>query len=133
MKAGVLLTILLITSMSWAAESGPKVQAREMAEALCQAQYELLHTRFELGRSETEAVAASNKILDAYLRKNKESLGEHVAALMGKVFLSQLHELESNPEAVTHLKSPPAGFKEKFLSFCISDKTEKIESMYVFG
>ncbi|NIF60719.1 hypothetical protein F3J27_20585 [Enterobacter sp. Ap-916] len=133
MKAGVLLAMLFVTSMSWAAEPGPKEQAREMAEAACQAQYQLLHTRFELGRSETEAVAASNKILDAYLRKNKESLGEHVAALMGNNLLSQLHELEANPETVTHLKSPPAGFKEKFLSFCISDKTEKIESLHVFG
>ncbi len=133
MKAGVLLTMLLVTPMSWAAEPGPKEQAREMAEAACQAQYELLHTRFELGHSETEAVAASNKILDAYLRKNNESLGEHVAALMGNNLLSQLHELESNPEAVTHLKSPPAGFKENFLSFCISDKTEKIEFLHVFG
>ncbi|WP_336983731.1 MULTISPECIES: hypothetical protein [unclassified Cedecea] len=133
MKAGVLLMMLLFTPMSWAAEPGSKEPAREMAEAVCQSQYELLHTRFELGRSGTEAVADSNKILDVYLRKNKESLGEHVSALMGNNLLSQLHELEANPETVTHLKSPPAGFKEKFLSFCISDKTEKIESLHVFG
>jgi len=99
----------------------------------CLFQYELIHSRFTLGLSEEEAVKTSSNILKEYIEKKKEMISDHNFSWMSKDVITQLREIETNPEAVQKLKSPPSDFKDKFLSSCIETKTQKIEFLHVFG
>ena len=71
MKKQLLLLILLITSQSWANQPSPGEQAKQMAEAACLYQYNVIYSRFTLGFSEEKAIQASSKILTNYLESHK--------------------------------------------------------------
>ncbi|MCW2487817.1 hypothetical protein J5069_18115 [Candidatus Symbiopectobacterium sp. NZEC127] len=133
MKIRLLILILLITTQSWGGQQTPREQAKQMAEAACLFQYEVINSRFTLGFSEEKAIQTSSIILADYLEKNKEIVGEHFFSLLRKNTIAQLRELEVNKEAVQQLKSPPSDFKDKFLSSCNEMKTEQLEAMHVFG
>ncbi|MGG6136053.1 hypothetical protein ACQV2E_09290 [Pantoea allii] len=71
MKKRLLLLILLITSQSWASQPSPNEQAKQMAEAVCLYQYNVINSHFTLGFSEEKAIQASSKILTNYLKSHK--------------------------------------------------------------
>ncbi|MEM0674536.1 hypothetical protein AAHA48_15350 [Dickeya oryzae] len=133
MKAILLMITLSFPLLSWGNQQIPKTQEKEMAEAVCLYQYELIHTRFTLGLSEETAIKASSNILKEYLEKKKRTMNDYVFSLLSKRATEQLREIEVNPDAAQQLKSPPLDFKEKFLSSCIDRKTKQLESMNVFS
>ncbi|ELH8607871.1 hypothetical protein ACJCHP_001304 [Enterobacter asburiae] len=132
MKIRLLLIILLITSQSWASELSPREQAKQMAEAACLYQYNVIYSRFTLGFSEEKAVQASSKILTNYIESHKENAGDFFLSSIRKSTIAQLRELEVNKETVRQLRTPPPDFKNKFLSSCNQMKTEQLEAMHVF-
>ncbi|MCS5455443.1 hypothetical protein NX790_13615 [Enterobacter asburiae] len=132
MKIRLLLIILLITSQSWASELFPREQAKQMAEAACLYQYNVIYSRFTLGFSEEKAVQASSKILTNYIESHKENAGDFFLSSIRKSTIAQLRELEVNKETVRQLRTPPPDFKNKFLSSCNQMKTEQLEAMHVF-
>ncbi|WP_159514048.1 MULTISPECIES: hypothetical protein [Enterobacter] len=132
MKIRLLLIILLITSQSWASEISPREQAKQMAEAACLYQYNVIYSRFTLGFSEEKAVQASSKILTNYIESHKENAGDFFLSSIRKSTIAQLRELEVNKETVRQLRTPPPDFKNKFLSSCNQMKTEQLEAMHVF-
>ncbi|MGV1169012.1 hypothetical protein ACV6DN_18915 [Enterobacter asburiae] len=132
MKIRLLLIILLITSQSWASELSPREQAKQMAEAACLYQYNVIYSRFTLGFSEEKAVQASSKILTNYIESHKENAGDFFLSSIRKSTIAQLRELEVNKEAMRQLRTPPPDFKNKFLSSCNQMKTEQLEAMHVF-
>lgn len=133
MKIRLLLLILLITSQSWASQPSPREQAKQMAEAACLFQYNVIHSRFTLGFSEEKAIQTSSKILTNYLESNKEKAGDFFLSSIRRSTIEQLRELEVNKEAAQQLRSPPPDFKDKFLSSCNEMKTEQLEAMNIFG
>lgn len=133
MKFVLLIAMLLVTPLSWAGKQTPQEEAREMAEVVCLAQYELIHSRFTLGLSEEDAIKSTFHIMDEYLARKGKEAGHYDTSWIKKNAAPQLRELEANPEAVRQLKSPPADFKDKFSSACIEKKTEEIEFLHVFG
>ncbi|MBN3264813.1 hypothetical protein [Pectobacterium brasiliense] len=132
MKIRLLLLIFFITSQSWASQLSPKEQARQMAEAACLFQYNVIYSRFTLGFSEGKAMQASFKILTNYLESHKENAGDFFLSSICRSTIAQLRELEVNKEAVRQLRSPPPDFKDNFLSSCNEMKTEQLEAMHVF-
>ncbi|MBC3212101.1 hypothetical protein [Serratia fonticola] len=132
MKIRLLILMLLITSQSWGRQQTPREQAKQMAEAACLFQYEVINSRFTLGFPEEKAIQTSTIILTNYLEKNKKIAGDKFLSSIQRNIISQLRELEVNKEAVQQLKSPPLDFKDKFLSSCNGMKTEQLEAMHVF-
>lgn len=133
MKFVLLIAMLLVTPLSWAGKQTPQEEAREMAEVICLAQYELIHSRFTLGLSEEDAIKSTIPIMDEYLKKKGGEMGDHAVSLLKTDLTPQLREIEANPEVVELLKSPPAGFKDHALPPCIEKKTQQIEFLHVFG
>lgn len=133
MKKTLLLLILLITSPSWANQPSPKEQAKQMAEAACLYQYNVIYSRFTLGFSEEKAIQTSSKILTQYLESHKENAGDFFLSSIRRNTIAQLRELEVNKEAVQQLSAPPPDFKDNFLSSCNEMKKEQLEAMHVFG
>gem|GEM_PF-2556958 len=133
MKKTLLLLILLITSQSWANQSSPKEQAKQMAEAACLYQYNVIYSRFTLGFSEEKAIQTSSKILTQYLESHKENAGDFFLSSIRRSTIAQLRELEVNKEAVQQLRTPQPDFKDNFLSSCNEMKKEQLEAMHVFG
>lgn len=133
MKKQLLLLILLITSQSWANQPSPGEQAKQMAEAACLYQYNVIYSRFTLGFSEERAIQASSKILTNYLESHKENAGDFFLSSIRRSTIAQLRELEVNKAAVQQLRTPPPDFKDKFLSSCNEMKKEQLEAMHVFG
>lgn len=133
MKFVLLIAILLVTPLSWAGKQTPQEEAREMAEVVCLAQYELIHSRFTLGLSEEDAIKSTFPVLNEYLEKKGNKQGDHATSLLKMDFTPQLREIEANPDVVELLKSPPAGFREQALPPCIERKTQEIEFLHVFG
>lgn len=125
--------MLLITSQSWGSQQTPREKAKQMAEAACLFQYEVINSRFILGFSEEKAIQTSSIILTNYLEKNKEIAGDNFFSSIRRNTIAQLRELEVNKSAIQQLKSPPSDFKNKFLSSCNEMKTSQLEAMHVFG
>ncbi|MBL5922781.1 hypothetical protein I7V28_17015 [Lelliottia amnigena] len=133
MKIRLLLLIFIISSQSWASQPSPKEQAKQMAEAACLYQYNVIYSRFALGFSEEKAIQTSSKILTNYLESHKKNAGDFFLSSIRRSTIAQLRELEVNKEAVQQLRSPPPNFKDNFLSSCNEMKTEQLEAMHVFG
>ena len=133
MKKQLLLLILLVTSQSWANQSSPGEQAKQMAEAACLYQYNVIYSRFTLGFSEEKAIQVSSQILTNYLESHKENSGDFFLSSIRRSTIAQLRELEVNKAAVQQLKTPPSDFKDNFLSSCNAIKKEQLETMHVFG
>lgn len=133
MKIRLFLLSLLITSQSWASQPSPGEQAKQMAEAACLYQYNVIYSRFTLGFSEEKAIQASSQILTHYLESHKENAGDFFLLSIRRSTIAQLRELETNKEAVQQLKTPPPDFKDNFLSSCKEMKTDQLEAMHVFG
>ena len=133
MKIRLLLLIFIISSQSWASQPSPKEQAKQMAEAACLYQYNVIYSRFALGFSEEKAIQTSSKILTNYLESHKTNAGDFFLSSIHRSTIAQLRELEVNKEAVQQLRSPPPNFKDNFLSSCNEMKTEQLEAMHVFG
>lgn len=133
MKKQLLLLILLVTSQSWANQPSPEEQAKQMAEAACLYQYNVIYSRFTLGFSEEKAIQASSQILTNYLESHKENAGDFFLSSIRRSTIAQLRELEVNIAAVQQLRDPPSDFKDNFLSSCNEMKKEQLEAMHVFG
>lgn len=133
MKKQLLLLILLVTSQSWANQSSPGEQAKQMAEAACLYQYNVIYSHFTLGFSEEKAIQVSSQILTNYLEIHKENAGDFFLSSIRRSTIAQLRELEVNKAAVQQLKTPPSDFKDNFLSSCNAIKKEQLETMHVFG
>ena len=133
MKFALLTAMLLFTSLSWAGKQTPHEDAREMAAVVCLAQYELLHSRFTLRLSEEDAIRSTFPVLNEYLEKKGNKLGDQATSILKMDFTPQLREIEANPDVVERLKSPPAGFREQALPPCIERKTQEIEFLHIFG
>lgn len=133
MKIQSLLLIFIITSQSWASQPTSQEQAKQMAEAACLFQYNVIYSRFTLGFSEEKAIQASSKILTNYLESHKVNVSDFFLSSIRRSTIVQLRKLEVNKEAVRQLRSPPPDFKESFLSSCNEMKTEQLETMHVFG
>ncbi len=124
MKKQLLLLILLVTSHSWANQSSPGEQAKQMAEAACLYQYNVIYSRFTLGFSEEKAIQVSSQILTNYLASHKENSGDFFLSSIRRSTIAQLRELEVNKAAVQQLKTPPSDFKDNFLSSCNAIKKD---------
>lgn len=133
MKFLLLIAMLLVTPLSWAGKQTLQEEAREMAQVICLAQYELIHSRFTLGLSEEDAIKSTIPIMDEYLNKKGGAVGEPAMSLLKMDLTPQLREIEANTDVVVLLKSPPAGFKDHALPRCIARKTQEIEFLHVFG
>ncbi|WP_446030072.1 hypothetical protein [Lelliottia amnigena] len=106
MKIRLLLLIFIISSQSWASQPSPKEQAKQMAEAACLYQYNVIYSRFALGFSEEKAIQTSSKILTNYLESHKKNAGDFFLSSIRRSTIAQLRELEVNKEAVQQLRSP---------------------------
>lgn len=133
MKRRLLMVILLITSQAWASQAPPREQAKQMAEAACLYQYNVIHSHFTLGLSEEKAIQASSEILTNYLNSHNENAGGGFLSSIRRSTIAQLRELEVNKEAVRQLRTPPPDFKDNFLSSCKEEKTTQLDAMHVFG
>ncbi|WP_313107824.1 hypothetical protein [Atlantibacter sp.] len=133
MKRGWLLFLLLIASQSWANQTTSREQAKQMAEAACLYQYNVIYSRFTLCFSEEKAIQASSKILTNYLESNKVNAGDFFLSSIRRSIIAQLRELEVNKEVVQQLRNPLPDFKDNFLSSCNEVKREQLEAMHVFG
>lgn len=125
--------LLLISSHTWASQQTTREKARQMAEAACLFQYEIIHSRFTLGFSAEKSIQISSHVLTEHMEKNNETVGDFFFSSIRKSAIEQLQKLEENKEATLRLKSPPSDFKDKFLSSCNEKKTEQLEEMHVFG